>query len=307
MDQNFTIPLIIAATAFFAVALVAAFALGRLGRRLAERKFLKSRIGTVEDLIERSGQLVRNLSNLREAADKKAQRARPAPWGDIPEGCEKAFAAFLSELPDTDAVIVLAFAPREPSAKALEQLSEERATRLLIGLAKFEGAPLVDIERVADALRDQLILPQRRYWPAKNGTRSAARLLWCVDGKLEATIMENIKFTDATLETELRSSMFTFDEICYLDPASIQILLRNVEKDKLALALRGPHEQVLERFMENMSERSRDFLKEDMEAMGPVKLRDIDDAQTYICETAKELAEIGEIKLPRGSAEDLLY
>jgi flagellar motor switch protein FliG len=100
--------------------------------------------------------------------------------------------------------------------------------------------------------------------------------------------------------------MFTFEDLAKLDPGSIQTLLRNVEKDKLGLALKGATDGLRDVFFSNMSERAGKILRDDMEAMGPVRLKDVDEAQMRMVNIAKDLANKGEIMIAGGSAEDEL-
>ena len=104
----------------------------------------------------------------------------------------------------------------------------------------------------------------------------------------------------------IKALMFTFEDLSKLDPGSIQTLLRNVEKDKLGLALKGATDGLRDVFFSNMSERAGKILREDMEAMGPVRLKDVDEAQMRMVNIAKDLANKGEIMIAGGSAEDEL-
>jgi len=102
--------------------------------------------------------------------------------------------------------------------------------------------------------------------------------------------------------------MFTFEDLQKLDPGGVQTLLRSVDKDKLGIALKGSSEQIKELFFGNMSERAAKILREDMGALGPVRLRDVDDAQMEMVNLAKDLAAKGEIVISEGGAEDeLIY
>ncbi len=102
--------------------------------------------------------------------------------------------------------------------------------------------------------------------------------------------------------------MFTFEDLSKLDPGSIQTLLRNIEKDKLGLALKGATDGLRDVFFTNMSERAGKILRDDMEAMGPVRLKDVDEAQMRMVNVAKDLANKGEIMIAGGAGDDeLIY
>jgi flagellar motor switch protein FliG len=102
--------------------------------------------------------------------------------------------------------------------------------------------------------------------------------------------------------------MFTFDDLVKLDAGSAQTLMRNIDKDKLGVALKGANEAVRQFFFTNMSSRAAKMLVEDMQAMGPVRLRDVDEAQAMLVNTAKDLAAKGEIIIAKSRGEDeLIY
>ncbi|MCW9033842.1 MAG: flagellar motor switch protein FliG, partial [Rhodospirillales bacterium] len=105
---------------------------------------------------------------------------------------------------------------------------------------------------------------------------------------------------------KIQSLMFTFNDLIRIDAAGIQMMLRQVEKDRLGMALKGANDEVKELFFNNMSERAGKMMKEDMEAMGPVRLSDVDEAQAEIVGVAKQLADSGEIVISEGGDEDEL-
>ena len=104
----------------------------------------------------------------------------------------------------------------------------------------------------------------------------------------------------------IKSLMFTFEDLAKLDNASAQTLMRSVDKDKLAVALKGANETVRDFFLKNMSTRAAKMLTDDMEALGPVRLRDVDEAQAALVNMAKDLAAKGDITISKGKAEEEL-
>ncbi|MEL0111064.1 MAG: FliG C-terminal domain-containing protein, partial [Rickettsiales bacterium] len=105
---------------------------------------------------------------------------------------------------------------------------------------------------------------------------------------------------------KIRALMFTFEDLAKVDAAGIQAILRAVDKDRLATALKGASQALSDLFFDNMSERAAKILKEDMAAMGPVRMRDVDEAQVEIVSVAKDLADKGEIIIAEGGGEDEL-
>src|SRR5439155_20499492 len=134
----------------------------------------------------------------------------------------------------------------------------------------------------------------------------SAELSTNLDRQTESRLMTAREARSRDSAERIKALMFTFEDLSKLDPGSIQTLLRNVEKDKLGVALKGATDGLRDVFFSNMSERAGKILREDMEAMGPVRLKDVDEAQMRMVNVAKDLANKGEIMIAGGSAEDEL-
>ena len=128
-----------------------------------------------------------------------------------------------------------------------------------------------------------------------------------LDRNTENRFMTALEERNREAAERIKQLMFTFDDLVRLDPGGIQVLLRQVEKDQLALALKGASDDVKELFFSNMSERAGKMMREDMEAMGAVRLKDVDEAQSGVVITAKDLADAGEIVIPTGEDSELIY
>ena len=126
------------------------------------------------------------------------------------------------------------------------------------------------------------------------------------DRNTETRLIAALEERNRESAEKIKALMFTFEDLIKLDPASVQTLLRIVEKPILSTALKGASETLRDLFFSNMSERAGKILREDMEAMGPVRLRDVDDAQSEMISLAKELAAKGEIVISEGKSEDEL-
>lgn len=111
---------------------------------------------------------------------------------------------------------------------------------------------------------------------------------------------------NAEAAERIRALMFTFEDLKKVDPSGMQTLLRNVPKEKLGIAMKGASEVIKELFFKSMSERAAKLLREDMEALGPVRLKDVDEAQMAIVQVAKDLSAKGEIVIAGDSADDQL-
>ncbi len=128
-----------------------------------------------------------------------------------------------------------------------------------------------------------------------------------LDRQVETRFLAALEDRNRDAAERIKSLMFTFEDLQRLAPGAIQLVIREAEKDKLPVALKGASEVVRTLFFQNLSERARKMLQEEMEAMGPVKLRDVDEAQAAIVQLAKELAAQGQIEIGQGKDEELVY
>ena len=133
-----------------------------------------------------------------------------------------------------------------------------------------------------------------------------AEIFNSLDRNTETRFMEALEERNRESADRIKSLMFTFEDLMRIDAQGIQVLLRNVDKDKLAVALKGASETIKELFFSNMSTRAGKILKEDMEAMGPVRLREVEEAQQYVVGTAKDLAAANELVISEGKESDEL-
>ena len=128
------------------------------------------------------------------------------------------------------------------------------------------------------------------------------------DRQTETRFMNALQELNRDSADRIKNLMFTFDDLAKLDSASAQTLMRNIDKDKLAIALKGANETLRQFFLGNMSSRAAKMLTDDMEALGPVRLRDVDEAQSALVNLAKDLAAKGEIVIAKsGSDDELVY
>jgi flagellar motor switch protein FliG len=128
-----------------------------------------------------------------------------------------------------------------------------------------------------------------------------------LDRQSESRFLSALEERNREAAERIKALMFTFDDLQRLSPQSMQILMRSVDKEKLPLALKGASEKLRDLFFKSLSERAGKMLQEDMSSLGPVKLRDVDEAQAAIVLSAKELAQNGELELSGGKDEEMIY
>jgi flagellar motor switch protein FliG len=138
------------------------------------------------------------------------------------------------------------------------------------------------------------------------GVKSVVEIINRVDRGTEKTIMEALEVQDPELAEEIKKLMFVFEDIVMIDDRSVQRVLREVETQDLALALKGASSEVSQKIYSNMSSRASDMLREDIEFMGPVRLRDVEEAQQRIVNIIRRLEETGEIVVARGGGDEVI-
>ena len=160
-----------------------------------------------------------------------------------------------------------------------------------------------EIERVLQTKMSSIV---SQSYTAVGGLKSLVDVLNCVDRQTEKTILESLSENNPELAEEIKRMMFVFEDIVILDDPSIQKVLREVDIKELSLALKGVNDEVAVRIFRNMSERASNLLREDMEFMGPVRLRAVEESQQKIVTIIRRLEESGEIVVARGGGEDLI-
>jgi flagellar motor switch protein FliG len=228
-------------------------------------------------------------------------------WEKLSNVQEEVLANYLkNEYPQTIAVVLSKLKP-EHSARVLAILPEEMALDVVNRMLRMEAVQKEVIERVEQTLRVEFMsnLSQTRR---RDAHEVMAEIFNNFDRQTETRFITALEEENRESAERIKALMFTFDDLIKLDSASAQTLMRNVDKDKLGVALKSANEEVRGFFLGNMSSRAGKMLLDDMAAMGPVRLRDVDEAQALLVNLAKDLAAKGEITLTKNRAdEELVY
>ncbi|MFL6974670.1 MAG: flagellar motor switch protein FliG, partial [Xanthobacteraceae bacterium] len=220
---------------------------------------------------------------------------------------EEVLANYLkNEYPQTVAVVLSKLRP-EHAARVLAILPEELALDVVNRMLKMEAVQKDVIERLEQTLRTEFMsnLSQTRR---RDAHEVMAENFNKYDRQTETRFLTALEEQNRESAERIKTLMFTFDDLIKLDSASAQTLMRNIDKSKLAIALKGAADIVRQFFLSNMSTRAAKMLVEDMQAMGPVRLRDVDEAQALLVNLAKDLAARGEILITKSRAdEELVY
>ncbi|MBB4633137.1 flagellar motor switch protein FliG [Sphingosinicella soli] len=229
-------------------------------------------------------------------------------WDSLAEVNEDVLAAYLrSEHPQTVAV-VLGRVRRDQAARVLSRLPDDFAMDVVLRMLR-SGAVRQDVlEQVEETLRAEL-LSNPSHVNRRDAHETMAEIFNHLDRSAEARFMLALEDRAFDAAERIRTLMFTFEDLARLDAASVQTLLRNIDKSRLAAALKGAREALREFFFMSMSERAARMLRDDMELMGPIRLREAEEAQQAILQVAKQLADAGEIVLAdsRDGSEEFVF
>ena len=209
------------------------------------------------------------------------------------------------EHPQTIALI-LAYMPVAGAAAILGKLTPEMRTEVAGRIAMMETTPPEVLKRVEQILEKKVSSILGQETTQAGGPKALVDLLNRVDRSTERLIIESLNDTAPELAEVVRNMMFVFEDVVVLEDKAIQALLKDVDAKELATALKGVNANVQEKIYKNMSERAMAMLKEDMEFMGPVRMRVVEEAQQKIVAVIRRLEESGEIVVSRSSEEDML-
>ena len=228
-------------------------------------------------------------------------------WDKLANVNETVLANYLkNEYPQTVAVVLSKIKP-EHAARVLGALPEEFAMEVVQRMLRMESVQKDILDKVEKTLRVEFMSNLART-QKRDSHEHMAEIFNNFDRQTESRFVAALEERSRDSAERIKALMFTFEDLGKLDPGSIQTLLRHVEKDKLALALKGATDTLRDVFFSNMSERAGKILREDMEAMGPVRLKDVDEAQMRMVNVAKDLANKGEIMIANKQGEDeLIY
>ncbi len=203
--------------------------------------------------------------------------------------------------------LILAYLPTEFASAMLQRLPEDTQAEVSVRLAMMERTSPDVLEDIESAMRARLgtVFAPRQDLTA-GGIDSVVEILRNVDLQTEKAILEGLEKTDPETANEIKKRMFVFDNITLLDDRSIQRVLREVDSKDLGMALKGASDEVLEWIVSNMSERAGKMIEDDMAALGPVRMRHVEEAQGRIVAAICQLEEAEEIFVMRGGEDDLL-
>jgi flagellar motor switch protein FliG len=290
--------------------------LGNVSSNVIERLFVD-----FADQISATGSLVGSYDSTERLLQKVLSKDRvdsimeeirgPAGrtmWDKLGNVNEAVLANYLkNEYPQTVAVVLSKIKP-EHAARVLAQLPESFAMEVIMRMLRMEAVQKEVLDDVERTLRTEFMSNLART-SRRDAHEMMAEIFNNLDRASESRFINALEERNRDSAEKIKALMFTFEDLGRLDPSAVQTLLRNVDKAKLNIALKGASEPLRDLFFSNMSERAGKLLKEDMQSMGPVRLKDVDEAQMHMVNVAKELAAKDEIIIAdkRGGEDELIY
>ena len=289
--------------------------LGKVSANVVERLFVdfaeamsstNNLVGTL-DSTERLLTKVLGKDKVSQIMEEIRGPAGRTMWEKLGNVNEEILANFLQkEYPQTVAVVLSKIQP-DHAARVLAMLPENFALEVIHRMLRMEAVQKEVLEDVEKTLRIEFMANLSRT-QRRDSHELMAEIFNNMERSAETKFLDELGRSAPESAEKIRSLMFTFEDLAKLDPSAIQTLIRAVDKDKLPTALKGATETLRDLFFSNMSERAAKIMKEDMGAMGPVRLKDVEESQQYIVSVTKDLESRGEIVIASGNEEDeLIY
>ncbi len=202
--------------------------------------------------------------------------------------------------------IVCSFLEPDQSAEVLSMFPQRDQANVLLRISTLDGVQPSALTELNEILEKQFSGHSGSQSTTVGGLKTAADILNFTEGSVSAAIMESIKESEPDLGQSIEDLMFVFDNLIDLDDRGFQTLMREIQTDQLQLALKGSDEALKEKFLKNMSQRAAEMMRDDLEAMGPVRVSDVEAAQKTILVAARMLSDKGEIMLGGGGGDDFV-
>jgi len=226
-------------------------------------------------------------------------------WDKLANVNEAVLANFLkNEYPQTVAVVISKIKP-DHAARVLSQLPESFAMEVVMRMLRMEAVQKDVLDDIERTLRNEFMSNLART-NRRDPHEAMAEIFNNLDRSSESRFIAALEERNRDSAEKIKGLMFTFEDLLKLDGKSIQALLRGVDKGKLSIALKGSSDALKDLFFKNMSERAAKLLKEDIAALGPTRLRDVEESQALIVNTAKDMAARGEVMIAKENGEDEL-
>jgi flagellar motor switch protein FliG len=278
--------------------------LGKVSAGVTERLFVEfaenmSSTSSLVGSLDSTERLLARVLGKEKVSDIMEEIRGPAGrtmWEKLSNVSEEVLATYLQkEYPQTVAVVISKITP-EHAARVLAMLPEGFAMEVVMRMLRMEAVQKDILDDVERTLRTEFMSNLSRT-NRRDSHEIMAEIFNNLERTVEGKFMSSLEERNPDSAERIRSLMFTFDDLARLDPTALQTIIRTVDKEKLPLALKGASEAMKDLFFANMSERAAKMMKESIEARGPVRLKDVEEAQQVLVGVAKDLADRGEITI----------
>lgn len=202
--------------------------------------------------------------------------------------------------------IVLSYLEPEQSAEIMSQFAERVRLDLMMRIANLEEVQPAALQELNEIMEKQFAGQAGAQAAKMGGLKAAANIMNYLDTTIEGQLMDSMRENDEEMAQQIQDLMFVFENLIDVDDRGIQTILREVQQDVLQRALKGADDQLKQKIFANMSKRAAEMLQDDLEAMGPIRVSDVEAAQKEILSTARRLAEAGELALSGGGGDEFL-
>ena len=287
--------------------------LGTLNQEVVDKIFLEfvekmASSGNMSGTFENTERLLKKAVGADKVGDLMEELRGPAGrtmWDKLANVNEMILANYLkNEYPQTIAVVLSKIRP-DNASKVLSLLPDQIASEVLVRMLKMDSVQREVLEDVEKTLRQEFV-SNLSSSSRQDSHELIAEILNNLDRSNESRFIGMLENADPDSAEQVRALMFTFEDLQRLEPQSVQVLIKEIEANVLGLALKGASAEMKNLFLSNMSTRAGKLLEEDMEAMGPVRMKAVEEAQTEIVNITKQMAASGEIVIAEDDEDDEL-
>ena len=269
---------------------------------LAQQYIAEGGIGYAKELLEKA----LGEEKAKDVIGKLTASLQVRPFEFIRKTDPSQLLNFIQDEHPQTIALILSYLPASQASMVVSSLPPEKQADVARRIAQMDRTSPDVIKQVEKVLERKLSSLVNQDYTIVGGVDAIVSILNSVDRGTEKHIMETLEVEEPELADEIRKKMFVFEDILLLDDRAIQRVLRDVDNNDLALALKGANEQVQNAIFNNLSKRLAVMIKEDMEFMGPVRMKDVEEAQQKIVNIIRKLEDSGEIVISRGGGDEII-
>ncbi|MBO4997116.1 MAG: flagellar motor switch protein FliG [Lachnospira sp.] len=269
---------------------------------LAQQYITEGGIGYATDLLEKA----LGAEKARDVIGRLTASLQVRPFEFIRKTDASQLLNFIQDEHPQTIALILSYLSANQAAQIVSALPADKQADVAKRIAQMDRTSPDVIKEVEKVLERKLASLVNQDYTIVGGVDAIVEILNTVDRGTEKNIMENLDIEEPELADEIRHKMFVFEDILSLDNRSIQRVLREVDNNELAISLKGANEDVQNVIFENLSTRLATMIREDMEFMGPVRMKDVEDAQQRIVNIIRKLEDSGDIVISRGGGDEII-